>query len=155
RWPAWVGVLGIGLGPALAEELWCRGFMGRGLVARFGVVGGVLLTSLFFGLLHLDPALILATGFLGLCLHFVYLTTRSLWLPMLLHFLTNSLAVVLTHYPDLQKLVGDEEHLSASICAGAFALLVAVGWALYVSRARLLGSQTLGSGAWQPDHPGV
>jgi len=152
RWPLWVGVLAIGLGPAVAEELWCRAFMGRGLVGRFGPIGGIALTSLFFGLMHVDPGLIIATGLLGVWLHYVYLTTRSLWLPMLTHFLNNSLAVVLTHYPALQKPV---EHLNESASAGAFALLVAVAWALYVSRARLLGPQTSGSSAWQPDHPGV
>ena len=46
---ALAAVLIIGLGPGLGEELWCRAFLGRGLVGRHGVVMGVILTSLFFG----------------------------------------------------------------------------------------------------------
>ena len=42
QWPWPFAVLVIGLGPGLGEELWCRGFLGRGLVGRYGVVLGVL-----------------------------------------------------------------------------------------------------------------
>src|SRR5208337_4060578 len=79
QWPVWFGVLVVGLGPALNEELFCRGFLGRGLLGRYGTVGGILLTSLFFGLLHLDPPHVVATFVMGCCLHFTYLMTRSLW----------------------------------------------------------------------------
>ena len=54
-WPWQFGVLVIGLGPGLSEELWCRGFLGRGLVEHYGVILGVLLTSFLFGLIHGDP----------------------------------------------------------------------------------------------------
>src|SRR5262245_47410153 len=54
-WPWWVGVLVVGLAPGVSEELFCRGFLGRGLVGRYGPVTGVLLTSLCFGLLHVEP----------------------------------------------------------------------------------------------------
>ncbi len=32
QWPLWFGVLIIGVLPGVGEELWCRGFLGRGLV---------------------------------------------------------------------------------------------------------------------------
>src|SRR5262249_47982166 len=51
-WSWWVGILAIGVGPGLGEELFCRGFLGRGLVGRYGVTAGILLTSLFFGIMH-------------------------------------------------------------------------------------------------------
>lgn len=49
-WPLWVGVVAVGLGPGIGEELWCRGFLGRGFVGHYGWLVGVLLTSLWFGM---------------------------------------------------------------------------------------------------------
>ena len=89
---SWVLILLAGcLLPALAEEPFFRGFLGRGLVARHGPVLGVLLTSLLFGLMHIDPVRICATAVAGIGIHVVYLTTRSLAAPILLHTLHNAL----------------------------------------------------------------
>jgi membrane protease YdiL (CAAX protease family) len=153
--PVGFGVLVIGLGPGVAEELWCRGFLGRGLVARYGYVGGVLLTSFFFGLMHFDPPHVAAAFVMGLCLHFTYLTTRSLWMPMLLHFLNNSLSVFsVTLWKDtaLGKLT-DKPH--ETVYPAALILAVAVGVALYRSRTRLVPAAGAAEPAWQPDFPGV
>src|SRR5262249_53237742 len=93
-WPWWLGVLIIGVGPGIGEELWCRAFLGRGLIARYGVGLGVLFSSMFFGLMHVEPRQVAYATVIGMFLHFVYLTTRSLLMPMLLHFLNNSLSVL-------------------------------------------------------------
>src|SRR5262249_9404020 len=98
QWPMWFAVSSIAVGPAIAEELWCRAFLGRGFVGRYGVFFGVLLTSIFFGAIHVDPHQGTAAIFMGLILHYTYLVTRSLWVPMLLHFTNNALAVVLPHF---------------------------------------------------------
>ena len=63
---SWMAILLLGcLLPAVGEELFFRGFLGRGLVARYGLVRGVALTSLAFGLLHLAPQRIGFATFLG------------------------------------------------------------------------------------------
>src|SRR5262249_2654226 len=91
RQPWWLILLTGCLMPGLGEPVFCRGFLGRGLVARYGSVVGVLLTSLLFGLLHIDPVRICVTAVAGVALHVVYLTTRSLWAPILLHTGHNAL----------------------------------------------------------------
>src|SRR5262249_4395294 len=81
--PLWLALLTVAVGPAFIEELWCRGFFGRGLVGRYGAPIGVLLTSLIFGLLHGNlPQGVFAFVF-GIGLHLIYLATRSLWVPVL------------------------------------------------------------------------
>jgi membrane protease YdiL (CAAX protease family) len=150
-WPWFLGVLVIGVGPGIGEELWCRGFLGRGLVGRHGPILGVLMTSFYFGLIHLDPAQGLAVMGMALWLHFVYLTSRSLWMPVLLHFMNNGLAVVLTGLAVGKEL--DEASFPAAMFGAAAVLLGAVAWALYQSRARLVD---MGDGPiWRPDFPGV
>jgi membrane protease YdiL (CAAX protease family) len=154
QWPLWLGVAAIGLGPGICEELWCRGFLGRGLVGRHGLLGGVLLTSLLFGLLHMSPAYAVPTAFMGLILHFIYLTSRSLWLPMLLHALNNTVAAVAAHYPELDPDAPDHP-LPVPLLVAATVLLAVVCWACYRSRVRLVDRGEPGRQAWRPAFPGV
>ena len=152
HWPTAFGVLVIGLGPGIGEELWCRGFLGRGLVGRYGALG-VVATSFFFGFIHLDPPQATYAMLVGVWLHFVYLTTRSLWMPMLLHFLNNSLSIIGTHVEALQAI--DEGDIPLYVFAGAAVLLTAIGYALYQSRARLAPVVGDGPPPWKPPYPGV
>jgi membrane protease YdiL (CAAX protease family) len=88
-------VLAIGMGPGIVEELWCRGFLGRGLIGRYGWFPGIALSSMFFGLLHLwPPSYVIVTATMGAGLHFAYISSRSLWVPMAIHAANNSFAAL-------------------------------------------------------------
>lgn len=132
-----VAVLAVGVCPGVAEELWCRGFLGRGLVGRYGPWLGVLLASAFFGLLHLyPPAYVLITAVMGAVLHFTYLMSRSLWVPILLHVLNNSLAAL-----GAVGMIPDEVGARVQQCAGptvlwAFFGLLAAGVGMWFARCR-------------------
>jgi membrane protease YdiL (CAAX protease family) len=179
-WSLGFGVLVIGVGPGLSEELWCRGFLGRGLVGNYGVWLGVLLTSALFGLMHLDPAHAIATAAIGIWLHFTYLMSRSLIVPMILHTLNNSLAVigavvgiqldawqknsenasppsplweqVADLLNRLEKLASHQPYLMS---IGCIFLLGGVACALYMSRVRLVVSADETQLPWRPDFQGV
>jgi membrane protease YdiL (CAAX protease family) len=77
----------------VCEELLYRGFLvwyiaeGLGL----GLVVGVALSSLLFGLAHLYQGRkgIVQTGIVGLIFALLYVATGSLWAPMLLHALVD------------------------------------------------------------------
>jgi membrane protease YdiL (CAAX protease family) len=153
-WPLWFSVFAIGVLPGIGEELWCRGFLGRGFVGHYGWLSGVLLTSLWFGLLHVDPPYIVATFAMGIWLHYVYVTTRSLPLSMGLHALNNSLAVIFAKYEEVSKpLETATEHVVVLAAIGL--LLVAVAWALFRGRARLVSTVDGGPASWRPAFPGV
>jgi hypothetical protein len=179
-WSLGFGVLVIGVGPGLSEELWCRAFLGRGLVGNYGVWLGVLFTSVLFGIMHVDPAHAIATAVIGLWLHFTYLMSRSLVVPMVLHTLNNSIAVLGAvvgiqvdamekHvesaptpnpiYMQIYKWLDDFEKMSNAepymIAAGSAILLGTVAWALYASRTRLVVAANETAAAWRPDFPGV
>ncbi len=95
RAPLGLLILVIALAPALGEEIVFRGVIGRGLVARYGVLPGVIITSLLFASVHLHPAHVVALLPLAFLIHYVYLVTRSFWAPVLLHFANNALAAIL------------------------------------------------------------
>lgn len=83
--------------PAVGEELLFRGYLGRGLVSRYGAVRGVLLTSLLFAVAHLHPVQSPVVFFMGVAMHVAYLAGRSLWVPIALHFAINSSGVALSN----------------------------------------------------------
>jgi membrane protease YdiL (CAAX protease family) len=158
-WPWWLGVLIIGLGPGIGEELWCRAFLGRGLIGHYGVVVGIILTSVLFGIMHVEPVQVFYAPWIGAILHYVYWTTRSLWLPMLLHTLNNSLAILAIQWGDaLPESAQDaltRDHFPPWLYVGAVVLLAAVGFALYQCRSRLAAAAGDGPPPWHPPHPGV
>jgi hypothetical protein len=123
-------------------------------VGRYGPVAGVFLTALFFGLLHVDPPHAAAAFVMGLILHYLYLMSRSLWLPMLLHFLNNSASAVEDTLPG-QLLDNAMKQSPLLLTAAAILLLGAVAWALYRSRARLVPTPENSGPPWQPAFPGV
>jgi membrane protease YdiL (CAAX protease family) len=156
QWPFWFAVLVIGVGPGVGEELWCRGFLGRGLIGHYGWISGVLLTSLLFGIMHLDPPQVVGTMILGLWLHYVYLMSRSLWLSMFLHLLNNSLAVAQVKFgAALKRLDDTPAALQVALYVTAGLLFAGVIWALYRSRARLVPAAPGDGPAWHPAFPGV
>lgn len=155
NWPWPIGVLIIGVGPGIGEELWCRGFLGRGLVGRHGVIGGVLLTSLLFGLIHLEPRQVVYAAFMGVLLHLSYLATRSLLVPVILHISNNSLSVLAAQFTPKQVLDMPAEQLPWQLFAAAALLVAAVGWALFKSQARLVDLPSADPHPWRPAFPGV
>ena len=79
--------------PGLGEEIFFRGFIARGLVARYGLVIGAAVSSILFGLMHPDSAAhIASTTLLGVAVYLVFLFTKTIWAPFLLHALNNGIA---------------------------------------------------------------
>lgn len=135
--PLIVTLAATAVGPGIVEEVWCRGFLGRGLIARYGVIAGVFWTSLLFGLLHLDPAYALVTAAMGMYLHFVFLACRSLAAPIFLHACNNGLAVLASLYPQvLPVLSADVPGLSLFGYGLAAVFLGGCSYALWRTRPR-------------------
>lgn len=77
------------------EELLCRGVVLGSLRRRYGLTAAWLLSSLFFGVLHLQPVQVVSATVVGLILGYVCLATDSLWPSMILHALNNAAAYLL------------------------------------------------------------
>jgi len=159
--PWWAAVLVVAGCPMFSEEFWCRAFLGRGLVGRHGYVMGIIWTSLFFGAIHGIPQQAAMAAVLGLVLHSAYLASRSLLIPMLMHFLNNSLAVTagkVLSAPFTEKLNAVEtqpELIPVVWFVAAGLLAAAVLWAFYSSRGRLVRTDGSGESPWQPPFAGV
>jgi len=132
EYPLWLVLLSGCLLPAVGEELFFRATLGRGLVARFGPWIGVLLSTLLFALMHVDPVQMVGVVSIGLVLHGVYLATRSLVAPMLLHGVNNALSFVLLRYEG----VDPDQELPWGLFFAALLALSVLGVAFFQTRTR-------------------
>ena len=130
--------------PALGEEIFFRGFLSRGLVGWHGVILGSLFASTLFAVVHFFPVQVCGVFILGLGMQYLFLTTRSLLAPMLLHVLNNSLAFMAMRHGEELKIEGVTEgpeagvvpHAAWPLLAASVAVAAAIFWVLYVCRTR-------------------
>ncbi len=85
--------------PAILEEWAFRGVLCKNLLP-YGKGGAIIISSVLFGIAHVDPPrIIFATAF-GMMLAVCYEHTRSLKIPMLIHFINNAISVVASLIPE-------------------------------------------------------
>lgn len=134
--PLFVLFLALAITPALAEEILFRGMIGGSLIRRWGVVSGMVGTSILFGLAHANFGQSLGVIPIGLALHFIYVMTRSIWTPILLHALNNSIAVLLL--TGIQPAIGagwaEQGGPGAALLVVSAAVLFVIGVLLYELR---------------------
>ncbi len=82
------------------EEMLCRGVVLGSLRAKYGVVIAWLGSSLFFGVLHIAPQLVVNGCIMGLVLGYICLATGSIWASILLHAVNNAFAYALMSLGD-------------------------------------------------------
>lgn len=87
------GMLLIVVAP-LAEEVFFRGFMYQAFRNSFGVLPGALLSALIFGAIHFEFFKLVQLAILGVILALLFEKTRSLWSPIILHAVNNTLAYI-------------------------------------------------------------
>jgi membrane protease YdiL (CAAX protease family) len=102
--PIWFILVGVVFAP-FVEELFFRGFLFQGFRQKYGWVGGAFLSSIIFGLAHLDLVALIPTAILGFLLAYMYHRSNSVWPGIILHVLINALglcaAYAATQMPNL------------------------------------------------------
>lgn len=89
-------VLTVSILPAVCEEFMHRGILLRGLSKSIGVKSALIISSLLFGLTHLNIAQFFYASILGLLIGFVSVVGKSIWPAIIIHFSNNFLSTYLT-----------------------------------------------------------
>jgi membrane protease YdiL (CAAX protease family) len=76
----------------IAEEMFFRGFLYRGLRKNFSIVWAAVITSALFGLVHGQWNVAIDVFVLSIALIYLYESTNNIWAPIALHMLKNGLA---------------------------------------------------------------
>lgn len=126
-----VNVLLIAVIPAIGEEMMFRGIIqqqfGRLLKNEHITVW---LSAAFFSAIHMQFEGFLARMILGALLGYLLIWTRSLWVPMIVHFLNNGLQVVAIYAlnikpSDMQKIEeGDKMHWTLGLASLMLVIMV-------------------------------
>lgn len=93
--PLWATLLSVSVFAPFFEEWLCRGMILRGLLQKMKPVWAMVISSLFFALIHLNPWQALPAFILGMVFAYVYYRTGSLKLTMLMHCTNNTFAALL------------------------------------------------------------
>ena len=77
------------------EEILCRGIILGSFRSKYGIFAAWIWSSLFFGVIHAEPAAIFSATISGLVLGYAYIRSNSIFSAIILHALNNGLALAL------------------------------------------------------------
>ena len=100
--PFWSSFLVVAIFAPIFEEWLCRGMVLRGLLTKMKPVWAIVISALFFAVIHANPWQALNAFLIGLLMGYVYYKTGSLILTMIIHFVNNGTAVVLSNVESLK-----------------------------------------------------
>ena len=82
------------LTPAICEEILFRGLVQKNLTLASNSVKGFIITGIIFGLYHFNPFLAVPLVALGIYFSFLHYRSQTLFIPILAHFVNNTLSVI-------------------------------------------------------------
>lgn len=120
--PLWASLLSVSVFAPFFEEWLCRGMVLRGLLKKVRPVWAIVISAVFFGLIHLNPWQAIPAFLIGLLLGYVYYKTNSLKLTMLMHCVNNTFSVLISRTLDF----GAAETFYEALPLQAYILLMVV-----------------------------
>lgn len=104
----------LGVLPAITEELFFRGVIQNNFKELTkNTLFAVILTSVFFSLMHFELYAFLPRFLLSLCLGLLLVATNNLWIPILCHFI-NNLCVCTFYYLHNLKIIPSSDSTTYS-----------------------------------------
>lgn len=110
--------------PAVCEEVLFRGFVQKSFEQKFKPYFSIFITSLFFGLYHFNPYGLVALIALGFYFGFAAYLSDSIFIPMILHFLNNFLAVLAFLIFGSDEMMGTNIKHDGSVIPQIFVFLI-------------------------------
>ena len=114
--PAWVTFIYVSIFAPFFEEWLCRGIVLRGMLKKVKPAWAIVISAIFFALIHMNLWQAVPAFLLGLLFGYVYYKTGSLKLTMLMHFTNNTMAFALSLIPSLK----DAEHYTDVLSPWAY-----------------------------------
>ncbi len=124
------------IGPIAEETCFRQGILGSLLATESLKHYALIISSLIFGLIHLNPAQMTGAFILGLFFGWLYLRTHSLLFPILCHIFNNGLSV------SLSMIFGTDMKISGFFpCMSLFYIAILISAALSILFFKMLKSQ--------------
>lgn len=101
-----ISIIYVGIIPAIVEELFFRGLILDGFTRNYSKWKAILMSALFFGLIHLNPWQFFTGFIMGLIAAWICIETGSILLCMFIHFFNNTIYTVMVHFKDTISIKG-------------------------------------------------
>jgi membrane protease YdiL (CAAX protease family) len=101
-----VAIIVIAIIPALTEELFFRGLVLDGFTRNYTRRKAILLSALFFGIIHLNPWQFLSGFIIGLFSAWICVNSNSIWLSICIHLFNNALYAITVRFKNLIPIIG-------------------------------------------------
>ncbi|MBB1192159.1 hypothetical protein DNC80_00540 [Flavobacterium sp. SOK18b] len=82
----------------ILEELIFRGIILNGLLKSYSPLKSIIISSLLFGLMHLNPGQFIGASMGGILSGWVYFKTKKITLPIIIHMTNNFLAFLAIYF---------------------------------------------------------
>jgi len=93
-WDLLIAILAIAVVPAIVEELYFRGTLQKIIADWSGKpFVAIVITAILFSTFHFSYFGFLSRMSLGIVLGLIYYYTKTIWLPILMHFVNNAIGV--------------------------------------------------------------
>ena len=122
----------IAIVPAFSEEFLFRGYLQNAFEYDFSPAKSIIITSLLFGIIHMNPIGFVSLTFIGLFLGVSAYASRTLWLPIIIHFTNNLIAYIVITQADMLELEQSAERLDLGsaliLMFSGIAIVTAASW---------------------------
>ena len=123
--------------PAFVEEILFRGTICR-VLRIYGKGTAVIISALLFALMHTNIEQLLYTFVAGLFFGWIYVETKSIIAPILLHFVNNLISVVKEIlYQNSSPIVYETYSSLAALFVLIFGLISCVGFICYIKKHKI------------------
>lgn len=124
-----INLVVVALMPAICEEMFFRGFVFTSFKGKKSYKSAIIFSGILFGFMHMDFLRIIPTSILGIIFAYTVYKSGSIFVAMLLHFINNSVAVLVSHYPSNQVVKGISSFIEidfSNFNIGKFTMLICI-----------------------------
>jgi membrane protease YdiL (CAAX protease family) len=124
--------------PAIAEEFVFRGFLQRSLEEKLKPVIAIIISGVFFGMIHFNPIDMLPLIMIGIFLGYLAYVSGNILIPIIIHFANNAFAISMFYLADVAVTDSAAGELSLMLsllfCFGGLAFVLLICYMIYGMR---------------------
>jgi len=119
-----INIIMIGIFAAVGEELLLRGILQPLFIKIFkNAHAGIWIAAFLFSFIHFQFYGFFARLFMGAILGYLFLYTRNLWIPIIIHFFNNAMAVTIVYITKVPLDSTNLDQMEFSEYGGLYAIL--------------------------------
>lgn len=119
----------------LWEELFFRGILLRRFMMKWKVSTSMIVSSIVFGLMHFGGSSMIHAAIFGFFMAYAYLKTKNIFVPIILHGVSNFLSFILLFLPtstDETILMPDDNEIMQTLIFSSMVFVILIGIFIFI-----------------------